>query len=87
MKTANIESGLALAGALLVIVGVMAAAGSALADESRPANTAATELSTPQNDSLTNAEAATQTAVNDAVASVVRNNRQDLDIRLVDHTS
>ena len=87
MNSRTFENGLALAGAVLVLVGVIFAAGAALADETNTIHTTNTTTQKIIDVSLANAESANRTAVNEAAASVIVNNRLDLDIRLHDNSS
>ena len=86
MKTTQFENLLALAGALIVLIGVSAAANSALADEISISEkeTPAAESSQAISDS---ANQATINAIDEAIKTAGLNNRLDLDIRLLDRTS
>ena len=86
MKTNNFEQALALAGALIVMIGVSTAANSAFADEANTADkvAAATESSQAISDS---ANRATIQAIDEAILTVRLDNELDLDIRLLDRNS
>lgn len=86
MKTTNFENVLALAGALIVLVGVSAAANSALADETGMSEkeAAVADFTQAISDS---ASQATSDAIDDAILTVRLDNQWDLDIRLLDRTS
>lgn len=84
MQKRNIEDGLALAGAILVIVGVSFAATSALADGNDVVTTAVA-IHDAAETSATNAATAHTEAADAAVARMARSNELDLDIRLIDH--
>ena len=87
MKTNSFVNGLALAGALFVLVGVFFAASDALADVAVAADETNTATQSIIDESLANAESANQAAVKDAVAAAIVNNQLDLDIRLLDRSS
>ncbi len=72
MRARQLVDGLALAGAVIVLVGVVFAANSALAEETQTI------------DSM--AEKAIEAAASDAAESLREENRVDLDIRLLDPT-
>jgi hypothetical protein len=86
MKTNNFEQALALAGALIVMIGVSTAANLAFADEANTADkvAAATESSQAISDS---ANRATTQAIDEAILTVRLDNELDLDIRLLDRNS
>ncbi|MDH3532739.1 MAG: hypothetical protein OEO82_07400 [Gammaproteobacteria bacterium] len=85
MNSRKIEDGLALLGAVLVMVGVMFAATAALADEPKGgrAPTAATTTKAPQ----ASAARANREAADGAIESIADDNKLDLEIRISDHTS
>ncbi len=90
MKKTNIENTLALAGALIVLIGVSAAASSALAGEIDTAETkiVATEAATDTNRVISMAASKAATEATDvAILLINLENQLDLDIRLLDHTS
>jgi hypothetical protein len=90
MKKTNIESTLALAGALIVLIGVSAAASSALAGEPDAAETkivlTVAAADTNRIISMAANKAAAE-ATDVAISSIDRDNQLDLDIRLLDRTS
>ena len=88
MKARNIENGLALVGALIVIVGVSFAAESALAKESALVTTTAVAVHKAPDQTLRQgAEKATNEAAREAAKSLASENWLDLDIKLEDRTS
>lgn len=87
MKTKIFENGLAVAGALLVLVAVSTAANSALADEVTPAATAINTMQTATDTSLAIAESAVQAATSDAIDAIISDNQMALDIRMLDRTT
>ena len=86
MKSKYFENGLALAGALIVLVAVGAAANSALADETNPAGAETTTSDTLTDSSRTIAASANLAAASEAIVAVGIENKLDLDIRLLDRT-
>lgn len=87
MKAKNIEDGLALVGAIVVLIGVSLAADDALAEE-RAELTNTTVASYDASDSTRNdAERANAESAAQAVARLAFENEIELDIRLKDHTS
>ena len=87
MGNRNIVNGLALIGAILVIVGVTFAASSALADEVKVARAPAGATDVEAEFEKTEVERANRDAANEAVAGLAEDNRLDLEIRLADRTS
>jgi len=90
MKNTNIENTLALAGALIVLIGVSAAASTALAGEIDTAETTivVTEAATDTNSVISMAASkAAAEATNVAILLINLENQLDLDIRLLDRTS
>jgi hypothetical protein len=90
MKKTNIENTLALAGALIVLIGVSAAASSALAGETDTAETkiVVTEAATDANRVISMAASkAAAEATDVAILLINLENQLDLDIRLLDRTS
>ncbi len=90
MKKTNIENMLALTGALIVLIGVSAAASSALAGEPNAAETkiVVTAAATDTNRVISMAaNKAAAEATDVAISSIDRDNQLDLDIRLLDRTS
>ena len=90
MKNTNIENTLALAGALIVLIGVSAAASSALAGEVDTTDTkiVVAEAATDTNRVISMAAGKAAVEATDvAILSIDRENQLDLDIRLLDRTS
>lgn len=92
MKAKNFENGLAVVGALIVIVGVSAAASSALAEDNGGGPRALPEPLTVQDvivaeATLSDAEAANYEAASEALATLNEATSADLDIQLADHSS
>ena len=80
MDKRNVENGLALAGAVLVLVGVTFAASSALAEESPRVDAAPTTVDIA-------ADEINRDAARDAVDRIALDNALDLDIRFKSHIS
>ncbi len=87
MNTRNVENSLALVGALLVLIGVTFAAGSALASGVNDVSSTAVAIHTAADHSLVQANRANHAAVADAATAIVLDVRLDLDIRLSVHKS
>ena len=87
MKTRNIEDGLALVGAIIVLVGVSFAGGNALAEEHTNLTTTAIAIHNASNETLDGAAIANEETAAAAAASLALENWIDLDIRLDDRTS
>ena len=87
MDKRNVENGLAIAGALLVLVGVTFAASSALADEGSIVETTAVAIHNAGADSRLAAAYEHDAAARDAVRSIALDNALDLDIRFLSHIS
>jgi hypothetical protein len=87
MKTRNIENGLALLGAMIVIIGVSFAAESALAKESAHVTANAEAIQDVANHTLQGAKQANHEAASQAAKSLASENWIDLDIRFDDRTS
>ena len=87
MDKRNVENGLAIAGALLVLVGVTFAASSALAEEASTVETTAVAIHTAGADSRLAAAETHDAAARDAVRSIALDNELDLDIRFSSHIS
>lgn len=87
MKARNVENGLALVGAIVVLVGVSFAAENALAEENAIVTTSAIAVNNVANDTLNGAEEANAETAAAAAASLALENRLDLDIQLGDRTS
>lgn len=86
MRAKHTVDGLALAGALVALVGVVIAANSALAEELQVVDSTAVSIHKAGEKTVSGAAAATSTAVSEAVETLERKNRLDLDIRLLDPT-
>lgn len=84
MSNKNIENGLALIGAMLVLVGVTFAVNSALADETDRGRAPTT---TAQSAPLSKADRANREAADSAADRIALDNKLDLEIRLYDRTS
>ncbi len=82
MKTRNVENRLALVGAMLVLIGVTFAAGSALASDMSDVSSTAVAIHTAADRSLEQAHKANHAAVADAATAIVLDVELDLDIRL-----
>ena len=87
MNDRNIVNTLALFGAIIIIVGVMFAASSALAEERPTVVTTAIAIHDAAFSSVDKAETATLEAAAAASEQLARDIRLDLDIRLVGRTS
>ena len=87
MRTKHTVNGLAIAGALVVLVGVTLAASDALAAESDTIEPTAIAIDDISDSALASAETANTEAVADALSAVELSNRLDLDIQLVDRMS
>ena len=87
MKTRNIENGLALIGAMIVIIGVSFAAESAFAKESAHVRTTTAAMHDVSENTLRGAEQAIIEAARQAARSLTTENWIDLDIKFDDRTS
>ena len=87
MKARKIENGLALAGAIVVLIGVSFAADNALAEEIADVTTTAVAIHNVADNTLTSAETANAESAANAVASLALEARVELDIQLGDRTS
>jgi Tfp pilus assembly protein PilX len=87
MKAKHIESGLALLGALVVLVGVTFAAGSAFAAEPVADRVAAVTSAETLAVTIAGARAANAETAADAAAAIARDTVLGLDIQLADRTS
>jgi hypothetical protein len=87
MKARNIENGLALVGAIVVLIGVSFAAENALAEDNAKVTTTAVTLHEAADDTLNSAEQANVETAAEAAASLARENWIDLDIQLEGRTS
>lgn len=86
MKSRKIENGLALIGAVLVLVGVTAAATSALANTGGPDLKKATVAELAGSAPLAKAATANREAAEHAAKSIARDSKLDLEIRLLDRS-
>jgi hypothetical protein len=87
MNTRNVENRLALVGAILVLIGVTFAAGSAFASGMNDVSSTAVAIHTAADHSLELARTANHTAVADAANAIVLDVQLDLDIRHSDRRS
>lgn len=87
MGNKNIVNGLALIGAVLVLVGVTIAANTALAEEAKSARLPAVATKNLSDEGKATAEKANREAADDAADSIALDNKVDLEIRLLDRTS
>ena len=87
MINRNIVNGLASAGAMLVLVAVLSAAGTALAAEPSSKRVAGDAFRTAADYSLDKAALANREAAKSAVSKISNQNRKDLDFRLLAPTS
>lgn len=87
MKTRNIENGLAVLGAMIVMIGVSFAAESALAKESAHVTATAEAIKDVAHNTLQGAKQANHEAASQAAKSLASENWIDLDIRFDDRTS
>ena len=87
MKTRNIENGLALIGATIVIIGVSFAAESALAKESAHVTATTAAINDVADNTLQGAEEAVNEAASLAAKSLATEIWIDLDIKFDDRTS
>lgn len=87
MRRKNIENGLALLGALVVLIGVSSAATSAFAAERTEVEITAIAIHEAGAATLPAARQANQRAAADAIRSIELDNLISLDIELADRTS
>lgn len=87
MKARNIENGLALAGAIVVLIGVSFAADTALAEESADLTTSAVAIHDAADNTLSSAEQANAETAARAVESLALENQIEVDIQFEDRTS
>ena len=87
MRTKHTVNVLAIAGALVVLIGVTLAANDAFAAESDAIKPTVIAIDDVSESTLAGAEAANTEAAADALSAVELSNRLDLDIQLVDHIS
>lgn len=87
MKAKNIENGLAIMGAVIVLIGVSFAADDALAEETADVTTTAVAIHDASEDTLNGAEMANIETAARAVASLALENWIDLDIEHEDRRS
>lgn len=87
MRTRHTVNGLAIAGAIVALVGVAVAANDALAAESDVIEPTTISIDDVSASALASAETANTEAAADALSAVELSNKLDLDIQLVDHNS
>jgi len=87
MGNRNIVNGLALIGAVLVLVGVTIAANTALAGDAKSARSRHAASDIIDAEGKATAEKANREAAEDAAESIALDNKVDLEIRLLDRTS
>ena len=87
MKAKTIENGLALVGAIVVLIGVSFAADNALAEENTDIATVAVAIQDATDNTLNSAEQANAETAAAAAASLALENWVELDIQLDDRTS
>lgn len=87
MGNRNIVNGLALIGAILVLVGVTVAANTALAEDAGGARALAATSDSLQESGRANEEKANREAADAASDQIALDNELDLEIRLADRTS
>ena len=87
MKARKIENGLAVMGAVIVLIGVSFAADDALAEETADVMTTAEVTQEAAAATINSAETANFEMAAGAAASLALENRIDLDIQLKDRTS
>lgn len=87
MNSKHIVNGLAILGAIVVMIGVSFAARTALAEEPAAVEATAVAIHRAADVSLAAAAEAHEEAANHAAAEIVRSHRLDLDIRFLDASS
>jgi len=87
MKARNIENGLALVGAIVVLIGVSFAADDALAEDNANVISTAVAIHNAADNTLSIAEKANAETAAAAAASLALENWIELDIQLRDRTS
>ena len=87
MGNRNIVNGLALIGAILVLVGVTIAANTALADEAKGVRALAATSDALKRVDKADAETANREAADAASDRIALDNKLDLEIRLADRTT
>ena len=87
MGNRNIVNGLALVGAILVLIGVTVAANSALAEEAKGVRALTSTSDALQDKGRANEEKANREAAEEASDRIALDNKLDLEIRLADRTS
>ena len=87
MKARNIENGLALAGAIVVLIGVSFAADTALAEERADFTAPAVAIHDATNNTLNSAEEANAETAAKAVESLELENQIEVDFQFEDLTS
>ncbi len=83
----NVENALALACAVLVLIGVSVATRTAFADEPTAVSTVDDTVQSALSVSRAAAKTATHDAADDAVEGVATDNELDLDFHMLDHKS
>lgn len=87
MKARTIENGLAVVGAMIVLIGVSFAADTAFAEENAEITTKAVAIHDVADNTLSGAREANIAAAADAAETLALENWIDLEVRLRDHTS
>lgn len=87
MKARKVENGLALVGAIVVLIGVSFAADNAFAEENTDVTTTAVAIHNVADNTLNSAEKANAESAAAAAASLALENWIELDIQLEDRTS
>jgi len=87
MGNRNIVNGLALIGAILVLIGVTIAANTAFADDAESGRSPAAPADTFLHERKASADKANREAADDAAVNIVLDSKLDLEIRLLDRTS
>lgn len=87
MRANNLVNGLALAGAMIVLVGVFFAANGALASDVDVVETTDVVANEASEKAIAKARRATVAAAADAVKAMDKENELDLDIRLIGRKS
>ena len=87
MRATKFVDGLALAGALIALVGVSLAANDALAADAETIDATAVAIHDAGAEALAGADKANADAAADAASTIRQDNKLDLDIRLFDHKS
>jgi len=87
MGNRNIVNGLAIIGAILVLIGVTIAANTALADEAKGVRALASTSDSLQDKDMASEDTADREAADAASDRIALDNKLDLEIRLSDRTS